>query len=489
MVVKNETEDGAGNHTRLSNKLRRCFLIFSTSLAIFMVTLALFSPRYAYWRGFSSEANSLGPEVDRARDLRSQLEYPFARIKNSSNQVMQWRILFPTIGYLLNLPEKVFFSLCHVGCLLNLMLILHIGFREFKHRRNAILLTALTATTSWFFVSTGWLGYFDSWYLMGLILISFFRSRAIIPICCLLLPMVNERFIIGLPLAMTIRADRLNYLNKENYKQFLTDIAVGALFIVPFVIVRLTFKQANDEVSGWLLQRFLSLNFLRQIPLQYLKGAWFGFGSCWFWLVMYLAFSVSRTSKLKSAFTIFVFLFTFYVTLFLTGDLSRSMASLLPAVIYGALLFVRKRKPEQRQLSFVLALLLAINVVLPSKHIVSTFDIPIRALPHAWHEYNNLPPDINPIFHTRKANALLKQGKFKEALASMNWAIMLDPKKPKLYFYRGQLFQSTNVPKRAIADLYKARELAPKGWPLKKELDKSCQALEDRLGRKRTPPR
>ena len=42
-------------------------------------------------------------------------------------------------------------------------------------RWSVLALTTLLATCSWFFVSTGWLGYFDSWLILSLLVVTFTR--------------------------------------------------------------------------------------------------------------------------------------------------------------------------------------------------------------------------------------------------------------------------------------------------------------------------
>ena len=56
------------------------------------------------------------------------------------------------------------------------------------------------------FVSTGWLAYFDSWYVLGLLVATFSGSRSSPrpqPACCA--PWIDERFVLALPLVVLIR--------------------------------------------------------------------------------------------------------------------------------------------------------------------------------------------------------------------------------------------------------------------------------------------
>jgi hypothetical protein len=58
---------------------------------------------------------------------------------------------------------------------------------------------------SWFFVATGWLGYYDSWLFLGLLTVSFSQRRWLLCSACLLTPWIDERFFIGFPLALLVR--------------------------------------------------------------------------------------------------------------------------------------------------------------------------------------------------------------------------------------------------------------------------------------------
>ena len=138
----------------------RC--IAAAALLSFVVGIGFFSPRYVLWRGLQIPQAQIHPEVNRANFRLQQIERPFAPSENLTHWPLRWRILFPLLAHYLQLPPKVFFALPFVGCLLVLGLIAHIVLRETESALLALLSSMLAATTSWFFVSTGWLGYFGA---------------------------------------------------------------------------------------------------------------------------------------------------------------------------------------------------------------------------------------------------------------------------------------------------------------------------------------
>jgi lipoprotein NlpI len=62
----------------------------------------------------------------------------------------------------------------------------------------------------------------------------------------------------------------------------------------------------------------------------------------------------------------------------------------------------------------------------------------------------------------KQAKAAFMDGKTEKALTLADKAIDLEPKNPRVYFFRGTLYEAQRRPKEAIADFTKAVELAPK---------------------------
>ena len=86
----------------------------------------------------------------------------------------------------------LYLALPHLGCLLVLIFVARLLLRRGLGEGEAFAATTLAATCSWFFVSTAWLGYFDSWYVLALLLAVFASRRAMV-VAVLAAPWIDER--------------------------------------------------------------------------------------------------------------------------------------------------------------------------------------------------------------------------------------------------------------------------------------------------------
>ena len=179
----------------------------ASSLAAFVLLVCFFSPRFFLWSFYDLESSEHHPaEFNRAIDTLRQLKDPFVRITNPTNRIISWRLLFPILGHYLHLPDWAFLSLPFLGCLLVLGYVAHLVRRESQSIWAGVAASALAGSASWFFVSSGWLAYFDSWYILGLLVAAFERSSVATALACLLTPWVDERFILTLPLVVVVRS-------------------------------------------------------------------------------------------------------------------------------------------------------------------------------------------------------------------------------------------------------------------------------------------
>ena len=220
------------------------------ALLSFIVGISFFCPRYVLWRGLEIPQALIHPEVNGANFRLQQIERPFAPSENLTHWPLRWRILFPLLAHYLNLSPKVFFALPFAGCFLVLGLIAHIVLRETESALLALLSSMLAATTSWFFVSTGWLGYFDSWYVLGLLCVACIHSRVVLVSCCLLMPWVDERFIVAFPLAFAMRVAVFNWVENVEFARLIKEGALACCIIAPYVLFRLGLIVAGQDASS-----------------------------------------------------------------------------------------------------------------------------------------------------------------------------------------------------------------------------------------------
>src|SRR5207244_6040546 len=73
------------------------------------------------------------------------------------------------------------------------------------------MMSLIAGASAWFFVSTGWLGYYDAWLGLGLLAVGFSRRPWVAGVACVLTPWVDERFVLGFPLALLVRWIRTDH--------------------------------------------------------------------------------------------------------------------------------------------------------------------------------------------------------------------------------------------------------------------------------------
>src|SRR4051812_47558674 len=159
---------------------RRIHVIAVVVLGAALLSTLLFTPRYWLWCFAGAplqDVISLQPEFNRAFFALQQLHDPWQRIENPTHRVIEWRLLFPLLGHYLGFPDGLYFALPHLGCVAALVAIAGSMWRMTRAVLATAAATLLAATASWYFVSTGWLAYFDSWLVAALVLASFANSR------------------------------------------------------------------------------------------------------------------------------------------------------------------------------------------------------------------------------------------------------------------------------------------------------------------------
>jgi tetratricopeptide (TPR) repeat protein len=147
------------------------------------------------------------------------------------------------------------------------------------------------------------------------------------------------------------------------------------------------------------------------------------------------------------------------VNLFLAGDLSRSMSVLVPVALLGMILLVQLRPTQAKR---ILAAVLMFNLLTPARHVIAGPIIPetITPLHVELPKFLRPTPDQSIIYHGR-GMALLRRGKPKSALRSLDVAIRLDPSAAALYWDRGDCLAALGRPEEAVASFDVAVRLDP----------------------------
>lgn len=331
--------------------------LVATVAAALLLNVFFFSPKFQLW-DFTIEGSY---ETTRARAFLAQCADPFTPV---DDRAMQWRLLPPLVCHVLHLGPRASLAVPWVGVVFLLTSAATILHQRGLSRLQAALATALMATTSAVIVPMMWLGVNDAWVWAALLWVAFGRSRWTLILGCLLAPWIDERFIIGFPLAFCLR----QLVPKDGGAPprpllFLRDLFLATLWLLPYAVVRLWLSQRGEDQSGALLTSHLT-GFLTWMPITPLAW-WMAFRVGW--VPMLFAAATLRHPPFAAAPMLTAA--TLLVMMILAADLSRSSAIVLPMFIAGTILAVKKFPTWA---TAGLAGLLATNLALPALHVVYT---------------------------------------------------------------------------------------------------------------------
>jgi hypothetical protein len=282
---------------------------------------------------------------------------------------LRWRLLPPTVGHLLHLRTGAYLVLPLLGAALLLAMAVACIYRETRSVAWAALAAVLVCTASWFFITTGWLGQFDAYYLLGLLLVVFAPSGLAVWCACTLAPWCDERFLLILPACLCLRWAR----SDAAARRWLVPVALGG--IAPYVLLRLwAVWQGDVTVAEQIAIQSPRLHtYLGHVP----AGWWMGFRAGWVLIGVGLAggaAALTRSGRLLLGLSLVGGL---GAVAFLAWDISRSIAILLPFLVHGAIV-LQQRWPRAGWRIMIAAA--ALNLVLPASHVVETHHIPIRSV-------------------------------------------------------------------------------------------------------------
>jgi hypothetical protein len=297
---------------------------------------------------------------DRARTYLKQVEDPFRR---DVEPAMLWRLLPPLVAKAAGLRGNAALVLPWLGILAATGYVAVLCRRRLDHVRFVYGGTLLFTTSSAVLAPAHWLGLNDAWVWLGLLAVAFGRARWALPIACLFTPWIDERFIIGLPLALVVRAlDRGERIGAQR--------VAPLLWLLPYALVRVVFSA--DASAAAPIREFLR-GHVEQIaiiapwaPLGWWmawRAAWLAIGyACWRpqWL---LAGTAGATLLISMA---------------LAADLSRSAAILAPAMFLGLFDYARRAPDMAPRMALWVGVA---NLLIPALHVTYTKIDPINVLP------------------------------------------------------------------------------------------------------------
>jgi hypothetical protein len=429
-----------------------------------LLTLCFFAPRFWLWpiAGLPlSELIAIQPEFHRAFHALQQLQDPWMRIDDAVNRVIEWRLLWPAIGHFLGFSNATYFAVPFVGALAALAAVASITWRVTRHPLPTLSATFLAASASWFFVSTGWLAYFDSWLILALLLAAFAHSRWVMFTAALLAPWVDERFILALPLCIAVRAIAADRDSAPEPRVLIRDTIILIAGILPYVAVRVGAELSGVRATSG---SYWTGRSLLPAPAHAMAwGAWNGLRLGWI-LVAVAGVAAFRTRKHRAAVAI-VFT-TLALNLCVADDISRSTSVAVPAVLAALLLAWRHRAAPARRALPVLCLG---NLVLPAQHVIAAppgaavacHCVPILEIDAELERSRNPPEFGSSAAYTRRSMDHLQGQLFPRALAAAEIAVRLAPESGKARANRGIILYVTGKKAEGAADLDRALQLSP----------------------------
>ena len=296
---------------------------------------------------------------DRAHTFLLQCEHPF---RHDIEPAMLWRLLPPLVCHVLGLRGWAAFAIPWLGAVAATFYVARLNIQRLADARFVFGGTLLFATTSTVLVPVGWLGLNDGWIWLGLLAAAFARSRWTWLIACLLCPFVDERFIIGLPLALAVR-------HTDSQDRFSWQALMPLLGVLPYVTVRLALS-FDPAISGP-TKSFLATSAHQAVllvpwaPLAW----WMGLRAAWLPAV---SAAWQRPWLLGGCAAA-----TLVVCMMLASDMSRSAAILTPLVVLGGFTLAARRPDLAPRVALTTGIA---NVFIPAAHVTSNKLDPINNL-------------------------------------------------------------------------------------------------------------
>ncbi|MCX6954216.1 MAG: hypothetical protein NTV51_18860 [Verrucomicrobia bacterium] len=486
---------------------REQLLRWLLALGAIATLVFFFSPSWAAFHLWSRVPELSGMiEVRRGVSVLEQVASPGTAVSDPLHAAIQWRLLFPALGHFLGLPPFAVFALAHVGAGLVLAFLVTLLRRARFTWADTALATVALGAASWFFTSTGWLGYYDSWLALGLLLVAFADARWAVWLACLWAPWVDERFLLAAPLALGCR-----WLHRPDRFDVRREVAVPAALLLAYAGLRfglLSGRTAAGATAGGYLT---GKNFLDAPLSRIALGVWDGLRSAW--ALAAAAVIVLWPQRARALLLAVASLALLALGLATAQDYSRSMTMLLPVAVLGVLLAA-----AAPWLPRLLRIAVPLTLLLPAHHVMNDRVNPIFYLYHELAALDTPPPLAMSELYELRAIHAMERGEFAAAQSDLALAIRLaanpaspakqrgilaasqqrwadahrdfslmvehDAKNPDAWFMRAQANQALGKSADARADFEHARSLAPADWPTRPDVARFLARLNAPSGGK-----
>jgi len=280
---------------------------------------------------------------------------------------LQHRLLPVVVSELLGLDGMEPFALGWLGVVFLLFITHQLLIRQKLPSELAVCGVFMMASTSAVVTSLGWLGIMDGWWVGALLLVGFTSSFGQIFLVTFLAPWVDERFLIGLPVAFLCRW-LVDPASPQKIVKTSTWIILG---VVPYLAWRIFsyLYHPGDESAKFLSSDFLV--WLRMAP----HGWWMAYRLAWFPIL--LCFFLPNSSRIKARLLFGAVILSGSAAIITAADLSRSAMVLIPLLLAGFVLAYREKPVETVKIAPWLA---GANFLVPYMHVVYNKTEPVHPL-------------------------------------------------------------------------------------------------------------
>jgi hypothetical protein len=423
-----------------------------------IVSILAYTPRFYMWPAVGNYVVHRAPEYSRANALLMQIQDPWNRKYDPLHEVLAWRMFFPLLWHYGHLPPRWILGAPHLGCVVTLWLVAWLTYQRLRLWVPTVLATLLFATLPWFFVSSGWLGYFDSWYVLGLLVAAFLPSRWTLAMSCLLTPWIDERFLLALPLTLVLRQGAFVATQERAWRDWAYDVALAIVCTLPYLGIRAIAWLQGDADAQLYVQSHLHT--LPDVPTwRFFAGLWSAYRAGWLVIVLGLWVWTLRAGWKAGLALTAVVVVTAVCGLLIANDMSRSEMMTCAALVFSIWLW-ESRRP--RSFAWLLPIVVAANFLLPATHELWSLQFTISRFPTEWARLMAPTPSglvaANLIV---EAESLLAQGRQAEALAALDQAIALDKSYAVAFAQRAALKVSRNDMQGAESDADQALRRNP----------------------------
>ena len=395
-----------------------------------LISTFFFCPRYQYWKGIVLTDGPIATDYGRAVATFHQIDNPWAPIAYPMHKVIAWRLLFPIVWHYLHLPIWLFLIMPHIGCVLSLWLAAWLAQKRLNDWGCTWMTVALVAMLPWFFVSTGWLGYFDSWLALGMLTVSFMPSLGGLACGCLLTPWIDERFVLALPMCLIVRIIVFHGLDQMPLQRLIRDSIIVVIASVVYPLIRAVALLRGDLLASNYVSNIWDE--IQRVPwTDFLEGLWSGYRAAWAMILGGVYFWWRRSNWIWGSALFLVIAVSAIGSLFIAADMSRNAMIVLPSLLLGVWLW---HESQPQTFNWALPVVLIANLLLPAAHVMWNLRIPIYYL-HAVRGFKT-PPFLDPQAYTQKGQVDLEKGKLAEANTAFGTALKLDDRFVPAYIYR-----------------------------------------------------